>query len=81
MMTIGVIHFFEVVYVVDWGRYDPRRKSDGLDVPGFTRAVHDHLVAKGQKVSGQEWNEGSALAFLGTRSIAGLQSIIKNNQN
>jgi outer membrane protein assembly factor BamB/enterochelin esterase-like enzyme len=68
-------------FYVDWGRYDPRRKSDGLDVPGFTRAVHDHLLAKGQNVSGQEWNEGSALAFLGSRSILGLQSIIKSNQN
>lgn len=68
-------------FYIDWGRYDPRRKSDGLDVPGFTRAVHDHLVARNQNVSGQEWNEGSALAFLGTRSILGLQSIIKNNQN
>lgn len=68
-------------FYIDWGRYDPRRMSDGLDVPGFTRAVHDHLVARNQNVSGQEWNEGSALAFLGTRSILGLQSIIKNNQN
>jgi hypothetical protein len=68
-------------FYIDWGRYDPRRSSDGLDVPGFTRAVRDHLVAKGQNVSGQEWNEGSALAFLGPRSILGIQSIIKSIQN
>jgi enterochelin esterase-like enzyme len=68
-------------FYIDWGRYDPRRKSDGLDVPGFTRAVHDHLIAKGQNVSGQEWSEGSALLFLGTRSIHGLQSVIKSSQN
>ncbi len=67
-------------FYLDWARYDPRRKADGLDVPGYTRAVRDHLIAKGHKVSGQEWNDGSALAFLGPRSILALQTLLTLSQ-
>ena len=60
---------------VDWGRYDPRRQSDLLDVPGFTRTVRDRLAARGHQVGGREWPDGSAVPFWSARAISALRSL------
>ncbi len=62
-------------FYVDWGRYDPHRSSDLLDVPGFSRALHARLAARGYTVSGGERADGSLLPFWTERSIAGLRAL------
>ncbi len=60
---------------VDWGRYDPHRQSDLLDVAGFSRALHARLAARGYTVTGGESPDGSLLPFWTERSIAGLRAL------
>jgi enterochelin esterase-like enzyme len=60
-------------FYVDWGRYDPRRKVDSLDVAGFSRSVADRLKATGKNVQTHEWNEGSLIPSLGPRALLGIQ--------
>jgi enterochelin esterase family protein len=63
-------------FYLDWGRYDPRRVSDGLDVPGFTRALADRLRGRGFDVTAREWNDGSAVPFWTERSLPALRLMV-----
>lgn len=60
-------------FYLDWGRYDGRRVSDQVDIAGFTRAVRDRLQAKGYRVKGREFNDGSAQLFISQRALAALR--------
>jgi enterochelin esterase-like enzyme len=62
-------------FYVDWGRYDPRRRSDELDVPGVSRKLRDRLAARGFAVDGREWNDGSATVFWTTRVVPALRAM------
>ncbi len=64
----------DVRFYLDWGRYDPHRKSDLLDVPAFTRTLAERLRARGYAVESREWPDGSALAFWGARAMPGLRT-------
>lgn len=61
-------------FYVDWGRYDPHRAADLLDVAGFSKTLHARLAARGFLVSGREWADGSALPFWVERAIEGLRA-------
>jgi outer membrane protein assembly factor BamB/enterochelin esterase-like enzyme len=61
---------------LDWGRYDPRRKSDLLDVPGFTKQVRDRLAARGFPTSGREWPDGSAVPLWSAHAVVALQTLL-----
>jgi hypothetical protein len=63
-------------FYLDWGVYDPRRVSDGLDVPGFTKAVSDRLRVRGFDVTSREWNDGSAVPFWTERSVHALRLLL-----
>jgi len=62
-------------FYVDWGRYDPRRTTDKLDVAGFSARVRDRLGAKGFKVSGHAWNDGSTVPLWSARAVAALKEL------
>ena len=61
---------------VDWGRYDPRRASDQLDIPGFSERVHKRLAAAGFRVTGGPTGDGSAMMFWTTRAVKALQGML-----
>ena len=62
-------------FYVDWGRYDPRRRTDRLDVRDFSSRVHARLRARGFPVSGREWNDGSTVQFWAHRAVLALQEL------
>jgi outer membrane protein assembly factor BamB len=62
-------------FSVDWGRYDPRRPSDRLDVRDFSTRVHARLRARGFNVVGREWNDGSVVSFWSHRAVAAVRSL------
>lgn len=62
-------------FYVDWGRYDPRRAADKLDVPGFSARVHDRLAARGFTVSGGATGDGSTLVFWSDRVLTALRAL------
>ena len=62
-------------FYVDWGRYDPRRQSDELDVPGVSKTLRDRLAARGFAVDGREWADGSATLFWTTRVVPALRAM------
>ena len=62
-------------FYVDWGRYDPHRRADLLDVPGFSKALHARLAARGSLVGGREWADGSTLPFWIERSLEALRTL------
>lgn len=66
----GSQHFY-----IDWGRYDPHRRSDELDVPGVSRKLRDRLAARGFAVDGREWADGSATVFWTTRVVPALRAM------
>ena len=66
-------------FYIDWGRYDPRRKVDGLDVPGFSRTTSERLKTRGQTVSSKEWNDGSLISLLGPRAVLAIQTLMKGS--
>ena len=61
---------------VDWGRYDPRRESDQLDVPGFSRRVRESLAARGFPVSGGETADGSTVLYWSSRAVRALAGLL-----
>ena len=50
-------------FYLDWGQFDPRRETDRLNVPGFTRRLAERLEARGEQVTSREWKDGSSVAF------------------
>ena len=60
-------------FYLDWGRYDGRRVADQVDIAGFTKAVRDRMRAKGYRVTGREFNEGSSWLFVGQRVVPALR--------
>lgn len=64
-------------FYVDWGRYDPHRRADRLDVPGFSKTVHARLAARGFTVAGREWADGSTLPFWIERTLVGLRAVFQ----
>lgn len=64
---------------VDWGRYDSRRTADLLDVAGFTRRLHARLRARGHRVDGREWPEGSALPFWSARALLAMRTLLQED--
>ena len=63
-------------YYVDWGRYDPRRRSDNLDVRDFSARVHARLKARGFTVAGREWNDGSTVLFWSARAVGAMRELL-----
>ena len=63
-------------FYVDWGRYDPRRATDRLDVPGFSAQVRDRLTRRGYAVRGHEWNDGSIVTVWSARLVAALAQML-----
>lgn len=61
---------------VDWGRHDPRRRTDGLDVAAYTREVSARLAAAGHAVGGGEYPDGSGLLLWRQRAIAALGELL-----
>ena len=55
-------------FYVDWGKLDPRRRADNVDVAGFTSAVRDRLRQRGFQVESRETADGSALPFFADRA-------------
>ena len=64
-------------FYVDWGRYDPRRTTDKLDVRDFSSRVHDRLKSRGFAVSGREWNDGSTYLFWSARAVAAIRELVR----
>ena len=62
-------------FYLDWGRYDPHRRSDELDVPGVTRKLRERLAARGFATEGREWNDGSATPFWTARVAPALRAM------
>ena len=62
-------------YHIDWGKYDPRRPSDKLDVPFFSARVFDRLRSRGFRVSGGGTNDGSTGLFWADRVVNALKQI------
>lgn len=60
-------------FYLDWGRYDGQRQSDLVNIAGFTRAVRDRMQAKGYRVTGREFNDGSAMPFFSGRLLPALR--------
>lgn len=60
-------------FYLDWGRYDGRRVADQVDIAGFTKAVRDRMQAKGYRVKGREFNEGSSWLFVSQRVVPALR--------
>src|SRR6185312_8165721 len=60
-------------FYLDWGRYDGRRVSDQVDIAGFTKSVRDRMQAKGYRVTGREFNDGSAWPFVSQRILPALR--------
>ena len=65
-------------FYVDWGRYDPRRTTDKLDVAGFSARVRERLTAKGYSVSGHAWNDGSTVQLWSDRAVRALKELMPN---
>ena len=63
-------------YYVDWGRYDPRRPSDKLDVRDFSSRVHARLKSHGFDVAGHEWNDGSTVLFWSARAVGAVRDLL-----
>ena len=63
-------------FYVDWGRFDPRRRADRLDVPGFSARVRDRLAAKGFTVEGREWNDGSTVNYWSARAVGAVRWLL-----
>ena len=55
-------------FYLNWGKYDPRRRADNVDVAGFTRAVSDRLRKRGFQVDSLESSDGSAWLFAADRA-------------
>ena len=66
----------KVAFYVDWGRYDPRRATDKLDVPGFSAQVRERLAKRGYAVSGREWNDGSIVVLWSARLVMALRDVL-----
>jgi hypothetical protein len=62
-------------YHIDWGKYDPRRSSDKLDVPGFSSRVLERLRARGFTVAGGATSDGSTNVFWADRAVDALKAI------
>jgi len=62
-------------FYVDWGRYDPRRTTDELDVAGFSARVRERLVKKGFAVSGHAWNDGSTVPLWAARALTAMKEL------
>lgn len=60
-------------FYLDWGRYDGRRVADQVDIAGFTKAVRDRMQARGYRVTGREFNEGSSWLFVSQRLVPALR--------
>ena len=65
-------------FYIDWGRYDPRRTTDKLDVAGFSARVRERLAAKGYPVSGHAWNDGSTVQLWSDRAVRALKELMPN---
>jgi outer membrane protein assembly factor BamB/enterochelin esterase-like enzyme len=63
-------------FSIDWGRYDPRRPADRLDVPGFSAQVRDRLAARGYVVVGRGWNDGSLVPLWSARVVIALRALL-----
>jgi outer membrane protein assembly factor BamB/enterochelin esterase-like enzyme len=63
-------------FYLDWGHYDGRRVADQIDIAGFTKAVHDRMQARGYRVEGREFNEGSSWLFLSQRIVPALREFL-----
>lgn len=63
-------------FYVDWGRYDPRRRSDKLDVRDFSARVHTRLTSRGFTVTGREWNDGSTVLFWSARAVGAMRDLL-----
>ena len=63
-------------FYVDWGRYDPRRRSDKLDVRDFSSRVQARLRTRGFAVSGREWSDGSTVPFWSARAVGALRDLL-----
>jgi outer membrane protein assembly factor BamB/enterochelin esterase-like enzyme len=66
-------------FYLDWGRYDPRRKADLLDIAGFTERLRDRLRARGYRVEGREYPDGSAVPFWSARAVQALRILQKED--
>ena len=55
-------------FYLDWGRLDPRRRADNVDVAEFTNAVRVRLRQRGFQVEARETADGSALPFFVDRA-------------
>lgn len=60
-------------FYLDWGSYDGRRVSDQVDIAGFTKSVRDRMQARGYRVTGREFHEGSAWPFASQRILPALR--------
>jgi enterochelin esterase family protein len=63
-------------FSIDWGRYDPRRATDRLDVPGFSARVRERLAARGHQVVGEAWNDGSLVPLWSARAVIALRALL-----
>jgi outer membrane protein assembly factor BamB/enterochelin esterase-like enzyme len=63
-------------FSIDWGRYDPRRATDRLDVPGFSARVRERLAARGYQVVGEAWNDGSLVPLWSARAVIALRALL-----
>ena len=62
-------------FYVDWGKLDPRRRADNVDVAAFTSAVRDRLRQRGFQVESRETPDGSALPFFADRGRFALRAL------
>lgn len=61
---------------LDWGRYDARNAPEGVDTPGWSRALADALRARGARVVAREANDGDQCAFWRARLPALLAELL-----
>jgi hypothetical protein len=54
-------------FFLDWGKSDPRRSADIVQVAKFTSAVSDRLRQRGFQVESRETADGSAWPFFADR--------------
>jgi hypothetical protein len=61
-------------FYLDWGKLDPRRRADNVDVAGFTSAVAERLRQRSFQVESRETPDGSAVPFFADRARFALRT-------
>ena len=61
-------------FYLDWGKLDPRRRADNVDVAAFTTAVAERLRKRGFQVESRETPDGSAVPYFADRARFALRT-------